>query len=76
MQLAMNDTVEKQNQYASHLEHFDIIAGEAFVHGMRDIGYKDNASAINELIDNAIEQSWGGECLGPLRLWAEFHSQA
>ena len=55
MQLTMNDTVEKQNQYASHLEHFDIIAGEAFVHGMRDIGYKDNASAINELIDNSIE---------------------
>lgn len=55
MQLAMNDTVEKQNQYASHLKHFDIIAGEAFVNGMRDIGYKDTASAINELIDNSIE---------------------
>jgi len=55
MQLAMNDTVEKQNQYASRLKHFDIIAGEAFVNGMRDIGYKDNASAINELIDNSVE---------------------
>ena len=55
MQLTMNDTVEKQNQYAAHLKHFDIIAGEAFVNGMRDIGYKDNASAINELIDNSIE---------------------
>lgn len=55
MQLTMNDTVEKQNQYASRLQHFDIIAGEAFVNGMRDIGYKDNGSAINELIDNSIE---------------------
>jgi len=32
-----------------------LVLGEAFVRGMRDIGYKHTGTAIDELIDNAIE---------------------
>jgi hypothetical protein len=40
-------------------EHFgwDIIVGDAFVRGMRDIGYKSTSFAINELVDNAMQAS-------------------
>jgi Histidine kinase-, DNA gyrase B-, and HSP90-like ATPase len=40
-------------------EHFgwDIIVGDAFVRGMRDIGYKSTSYAVAELVDNAIQAS-------------------
>jgi hypothetical protein len=40
-------------------EHFgwDIIVGDAFVRGMRDIGYKSTSYAVAELMDNAIQAS-------------------
>jgi len=38
-------------------QHFgwDILVGDAFVRGMRDIGYKSTSFAMAELIDNAIQ---------------------
>jgi hypothetical protein len=34
---------------------WDLIVGDAFVRGMRDIGYKSTSYALSELIDNAIQ---------------------
>src|SRR5207249_4844968 len=36
---------------------WDIIVGDAFVRGMRDIGYKSTSYAMAELIDNSVEAS-------------------
>ena len=50
---------DRQQAYIKGLEaknfKFTIAVGEAFVRGIRDIGYKNTASALNELIDNAYE---------------------
>jgi hypothetical protein len=34
---------------------WDIVVGDAFVRGMRDIGYKSTAFALAELIDNSLQ---------------------
>lgn len=34
---------------------FGIVVGDAFVRGIRDIGYKSTGTALDELIDNAIQ---------------------
>lgn len=51
--------LEKQNEYAKKLTDagygFDLVVGDAFVRGMRDIGYKHTGTAMDEIIDNAIE---------------------
>jgi hypothetical protein len=48
-----------QREYVKKLEHqkfdFGLVFENAFVRGMRDIGYKSTASALNELIDNSIQ---------------------
>jgi hypothetical protein len=36
---------------------WDILVGDAFVRGMRDIGYKSTSYALAELIDNAMQAS-------------------
>src|SRR3954453_7020325 len=36
---------------------WDLMVGDAFVRGMRDIGYKSTAFAVAELVDNAIQAS-------------------
>jgi hypothetical protein len=36
---------------------WDIIVGDAFVRGMRDIGYKSTSYAVAELVDNSIQAS-------------------
>ncbi|HLL76217.1 MAG TPA: ATP-binding protein [Pyrinomonadaceae bacterium] len=56
---AANDTVERQNEYVRKLNEqgfdYGLVVGEAFVRGMRDIGYKHTGTALDEDIDNAIE---------------------
>lgn len=51
--------VQEQRDYLAKLEseHFgwDLVVGEAFVRGMRDIGYKSTAFAMAELLDNSIQ---------------------
>ena len=56
----MTDTlpnVEAQKQYVADLRRkkfkFGLTVGEAFVRGIRDIGYKSTGTALDELIDNA-----------------------
>ena len=48
-----------QRQYVNNLgdsdDHFALVAAEAFVRGIRDIGYKNTATALDELIDNSIQ---------------------
>lgn len=48
-----------QREYIKKLEEdnftWDILVGDAFVRGMRDIGYKSTAFAMAELIDNSIQ---------------------
>src|SRR5262245_60392657 len=49
----------QQREYVSGLMKinfdFGLVLANAFVRGMRDIGYKSNATAVNELIDNSIQ---------------------
>jgi hypothetical protein len=49
--------LDAQRAYVAKLEdegsHFDLMAAASFVRGMRELGYKSNAHALDELIDNA-----------------------
>ena len=52
-------SVQQQQEYVARLkaQNFDysLVVGEAFVRGMRDIGYKNTGTALDEEIDNSIE---------------------
>ena len=54
---AILSNVTAQKQYVSELRRkkfkFGLTVGEAFVRGIRDIGYKSTGTALDELIDNA-----------------------
>jgi hypothetical protein len=58
---AIPDGLREQREYVEQLEAeafgWDLMIGDAFVRGMRDIGYKSTAFALAELIDNAIQAS-------------------
>lgn len=51
--------LQEQRDYIAKLESdefgWDLMVGDAFVRGMRDIGYKSTAFALAELIDNSIQ---------------------
>jgi len=51
--------IEAQHDLIRRLEDtqfgWDIVVGDAFVRGMRDIGYKSTAYALAELIDNSVQ---------------------
>src|SRR5206468_4610615 len=51
--------LEAQRKYLKALkaEHFrfNLIVADAFINGIRDIGYKSTATALDELIDNSIQ---------------------
>jgi hypothetical protein len=53
--------LEAQDRLIDKLEKsgfgWDLIVGDAFVRGMRDIGYKSTSYAVAELVDNAIQAS-------------------
>lgn len=55
----INNEFEAQQAFAKKLaaSNFDysVVVAGAFVRGMRDVGYKSAASAINELNDNAFQ---------------------
>lgn len=56
-----HDGLQAQRKLIERLEadHFgwDLMVGDAFVRGMRDIGYKSTSFAMAELIDNAMQAS-------------------
>tara|TARA_B100000401_G_C52811752_1_gene724247 strand:- start:1805 stop:3727 length:1923 start_codon:yes stop_codon:yes gene_type:complete len=54
-QIQEQATFEKQ--LSSSNDNYTIAAGASFVRSMQDIGYRNCASAIAELIDNSIEAS-------------------
>lgn len=51
--------LKKQDDYVSQNESMDALQGvvmaQAFVRGIRDIGYKDTGTAVNELVDNSLQ---------------------
>jgi len=49
--------IAAQRQYAlrSHNQNLGLIVPEAFVRGIRHLGYRTNVEAIAELVDNAIQ---------------------
>ncbi len=57
---SLETDLELQHKYVERLKEggeqsFALIAADAFVRGMRDSGYKSTATAIDELVDNAIQ---------------------
>ncbi len=55
----VSDDLERQRIYAreasKRMKHLPLVATEAFVRGMRDSGYKTTGTALDELVDNAIQ---------------------
>jgi hypothetical protein len=55
----LSEDLAAQRAYVKKLENqrfdFGLVFENAFVRGMRDIGYKSTGTAINELIDNSIQ---------------------
>jgi hypothetical protein len=55
--------LDAQRKYLKALkaEHFrfNLIVADAFINGIRDIGYKSTATALDELIDNSIQAEAG-----------------
>lgn len=53
------DTIERQRQYVAEQRasggFSGVIFQKAFIRGMRDLGYKDPAWALAELVDNAVQ---------------------
>jgi hypothetical protein len=51
--------LKKQREYSEKMTRsgfdFSLVVGDAFVRGIRDIGYKHSGTALDELIDNAIQ---------------------
>jgi hypothetical protein len=58
-QLQLSLDLQRQRDYVKELEQkkfeYGLVLANAFVKGMRDIGYKSTAFALDELIDNAIQ---------------------
>lgn len=55
----IDQDLQAQRDYAQAKEQlkfeYDVVVGDAFVRGIRDLGYRDSARAIDELVDNAIQ---------------------
>jgi hypothetical protein len=53
------DTIERQRAYVTKQKSkgggVGVVFQDAFIRGMRDLGYKDPAWAVAELIDNAVQ---------------------
>lgn len=54
-----NQDLKKQREFVAKLKEknftYPLVATEAFVRGMRDSGYKSTATALRELVDNALQ---------------------
>lgn len=57
--MVVSEDLLKQREYQRKLQEdgfdFGLVFANAFVRGMRDIGYKSTATALHELIDNSIQ---------------------
>jgi hypothetical protein len=56
---SFTEDLERQRDYVRALTEsgfqYPLVAAQSFVRGMRDSGYKSTATAIDELVDNAIQ---------------------
>lgn len=56
---SLPEGLQAQHDYVEKLERdrfgWDILVGDAFIRGMRDIGYKSTSFAMAELLDNAVQ---------------------
>lgn len=56
---AVGDDLQAQRRYVEDLEAtgfgYDLAVGDAFVRGMRDIGYKSTSYALAEIADNSLQ---------------------
>ena len=59
MSAIFSKDLQRQRDYVGQLTasgfQFSLVAASAFVRGMRDSGYKSTATALDELVDNAIQ---------------------
>ncbi|CAG0970699.1 hypothetical protein ANRL3_01481 [Anaerolineae bacterium] len=57
--VVVNPDLEAQRKYTEQMRgkgfDFSLMVADAFVRGIRDIGYKSTATALDELIDNAVQ---------------------
>lgn len=57
--VVVTDDLQAQRAYVKNIEgrgfDFSLVVADAFVRGVRDIGYKSTATALDELIDNSIQ---------------------
>jgi hypothetical protein len=57
--MSKQEALNRQESYVSKISkegfNFGLTIAKAFVNSIRDLGYKDPGTAMNELIDNAIE---------------------
>jgi hypothetical protein len=55
----ISEDLKRQREYVKRILaagfDFSLVLADAFVKGMRDLGYKSTATALDELIDNSIE---------------------
>lgn len=55
----ISPNLEQQRAYVRRKEadnfDFSLVVADAFVRGIRDIGYKNTATALDELVDNALQ---------------------
>lgn len=55
----ITEDLQQQRNYWTKYDEvkygFDLVVADAFIRGIRDIGYKSTATALDELIDNSIQ---------------------
>jgi hypothetical protein len=54
---------QKAAEFKSHGDHLGLVMADALIRGMRDIGYKNTAFAVFELIDNSIQSGAQKVCI-------------
>ncbi len=59
MNIAVTETLERQKACVERLKSenfkYGLTVGAAFVRGIRKVGYKHTGTALDELLDNALE---------------------
>jgi hypothetical protein len=55
----LHPELKKQRQLVNEIQNredaYNIVIADAFLRGMKDLGYKSTARAIDEIIDNSIQ---------------------
>jgi len=58
-EMAFKEAIDRQENYVKRISNegfdFGVTIAKAFINSIRDLGYKDPGTALNELVDNSIE---------------------